>query len=232
MFASVWLLPLSIGLVAAVIFFLQPRLLLAAATALVPGVAYFATTEDPIIALTIDDGPDAIATAKILEVLKEYGARATFFVISGRIEGNEPLLRKMLEDGHELGNHLTEDRPSIQLSPREFERDVLEAHAALSQFARPRWLRPGGGWHDRKMVEVARKYGYRVALGSIFPYDTHIPSSWFAARHILFNARPGAVIVLHDSGSRGKRTAITLERILPELYCRGYRVVALSELFA
>jgi peptidoglycan-N-acetylglucosamine deacetylase len=81
------------------------------------------------------------------------------------------------------------------------------------------------------MLEIAYRHGYRVALGSIFPLDTHIHSPWFASKHILFNARPGSMIILHDCGFRGQRTAKTLEIILPALYKKEYSVVTLSELF-
>jgi peptidoglycan/xylan/chitin deacetylase (PgdA/CDA1 family) len=76
---------------------------------------------------------------------------------------------------------------------------------------------------------MSRK-GYECALGSVYPYDATIPSSAFAARYILRNVRPGAVIVLHDGGARGRRSARTLRTVLPALSSRGYRVVALSEL--
>lgn len=220
------------GLVLVSVLLLQPRWLLSIATVIVPGVVYFAKTNKPIIALTIDDGPDAATTPKILEILRHHEARATFFVISSRIKGNELLIQEMVDYGHELGNHLTEDKPSIKLSPQEFEVELLKAHTVLSKFAKPRWLRPASGWHNTTMVKIARKHGYQVALGSIFPFDTHISSSWFTEKHILFNVYPGAIVVLHDHGLWGERTASTLERILPELYRRGYRVVTLSELFA
>lgn len=220
------------GLVLVSVLWLQPRWLFSIATLIVPGVIYFAKTDKPIIALTIDDGPDAETTPKILEILRHHEARATFFVISSRIEGNELLIQEMVDYRHELGNHMTEDKPSFKLLPQEFEVEFLKADTILSKFAKPRWLRPAAGWPRNSMVKTAHKYYYQVALGSIFPFDTLIPSSWFAQKHILFNVRPGAIVVLHDHGLWGKRTASTLERILPELYRRGYRVVTLSELFA
>jgi peptidoglycan-N-acetylglucosamine deacetylase len=107
---------------------------------------------------------------------------------------------------------------------------LLEADAILSPFGSLRWLRPGGGWYNSTIIATARKHDYRVALGSIFPYDTNIASADFAAQFILSNARPGEIVVLHDYGERGDRTAATLEAILPELQRRGYRIVTLSEL--
>jgi peptidoglycan/xylan/chitin deacetylase (PgdA/CDA1 family) len=147
------------------------------------------------------------------------------------VEGNESILAKMVAEKNELGNHLTEDKPSIKLSPQEFEARLLEAHAVISKFTEPLWMRPASGFYNNTMLETSRKHGYRVALGSPFPFDTHIHSSRFAAWYILFNVRPGSIIVLHDCGSIGQRTARTLERILPVLDRRGYSVVTLSELF-
>jgi peptidoglycan/xylan/chitin deacetylase (PgdA/CDA1 family) len=214
------------------ILFFQPRWILSLIASIVPGAVYFTKTDKPIIALTIDDGPDAVATPKILEILQRYQARATFFVISDRVKGNESVIREIVNQGHELGNHLTEDKPSIQLSPKEFETELLEADRIIAKFAKPCWLRPGGGWYNTTIVKTARQHGYRVALGSIFPFDTHIPSSWFASTQILCNAHPGSIIILHDSGLWGERTALTLSRALPKLSQKGYQVVTLSELYA
>lgn len=70
------------------------------------------------------------------------------------------------------------------------------------------------------------------ALGSIYPYDAHLPLVPLAAAHILANVRPGAVIVLHEGGARGRRTVEVLRHVLPVLHARGYRVATLSELEA
>ena len=183
-----------------------------------------------MIALTIDDGPDTATTSEILALLSRYQARATFFVIGERVAGNEALVQQMLVEGHELGNHLCEDRPSIRLSPRAFADDLQRAEAILAPFAKPRWLRPASGWYSPTMVRVAADQGYRVALGSLFPFDTHIASARFAAAYLAMHAYPGAIIVLHDSGAWGQRTLATLARLLPVLQAQGYRLVTLSEL--
>lgn len=219
-----------IVLAAILVLFLQPRWLFSTITSIAPGVIYFSETNKPVIALTIDDGPDATTTSKILEILQRNAAQATFFVVSSRVKGNEPLIAKIVAKKNELGNHLTEDKPSIKLLPQEFEANLLEAHTVISKFTNPHWMRPASGWYNNTMLETARKYGYRVALGSLFPFDTHIHSSWFAAQHILLNVRPGSIIILHDCGSRGRRTAETLEMILPKLCSKGYSVVTLTEL--
>ncbi len=195
-----------------------------------PEVLYYTDTEEPLVALTIDDAPHPALTPAILDTLAEHGARATFFVLGERVSGNEWILSRLSEEGHELGNHLMADVPSIRLSAEQFEQELLQTHRFLSPFGPVRWFRPGSGWFSQRMIGQLQRHGYRCALGSAYAYDCHIPSAWYASRHILLNTRPGSVIILHDGCESRWRTVATLEYVLPELGRRGYRVVTLSEL--
>jgi len=221
---------LTLILIAGGIAVLQPDWVIEILAKRSPEVVYCAETEEPVVALTIDDGPDSVATPKILDVLKQYSARATFFLITDHIPGNEEIVIRTVKEGHELANHLTTDDPSILLDVSEFEGQLLEAHDVLSEFADVRWFRPGSGWYNADMLSVLHKHNYQCALGSVYPFDSQIPSSWFAAQYVLSNVQPGSIIVLHDYGARGERTVTALTAILPELDRRGFRVVTLSEL--
>lgn len=216
----------------------QPRWAFRLAAYAVPGALYavdLPAGSVPVVALTIDDGPSP-ATADILSVLARYDARATFFNISGHLPGNEAAVSSAIAAGHELGNHFTADEPSIRLSPDDFEADLLAAEQAWQPFLKKsvnaplRWLRPGMGFYNASMVRTAQKHGYQLALGNVFPYDTHVPSSRFASVFILNTVQPGDIIVLHDGGDRAPRTLATLNKILPALKARGYKVTTLSEL--
>lgn len=210
----------------------QPVWLVDRLAAAFPGCLYRVHTRERVVALTLDDGPDGVTTPLILAELGRHGAGATFFLIGERIRRHERLVRRIVEEGHELGNHLMRDRPSILLDVEELRRELNESHALLELYGSVRWARPGSGWYSGETIAAISRQGYRCALGSVYPYDATIPSSAFASRHILRNVRPGAVIVLHDGGARGRRTARTLRTVLPELRRRGYRVVTLSGLVA
>jgi peptidoglycan/xylan/chitin deacetylase (PgdA/CDA1 family) len=82
------------------------------------------------------------------------------------------------------------------------------------------------------MVSDAAERGYRVVLGSVYPFDAQLAFPGFLAWYVLRNVRPGAILVLHDGAERGGRTAEVLEKVLPVLRERGYRVVTVSELLA
>ncbi len=197
-----------------------------------PGCLYQVPTQQRLVALTLDDGPDPVSTPLILAELRRHEARATFFLITTRVRGQEALMRSLVAERHELGNHFTRDRPSIRLDRHAFEADLVRADQELSSWKRTTWARPGSGWYSQAMIEVMRRHGYRCALGSVYPLDATIPSVAWAAHYILRNVKPGAVVVLHDGGRRGLRTVRILARVLPELRRRGYRVVSLSELAA
>ena len=214
------------------VFLFRPHWIVATLARRSPQVVYFVETQERAVALTIDDGPDPVTTARILDLLRRHGAHATFFLIAGRVPGNEEVVARMVAEGHEIANHMMADRPSILLSPAEFERELMEAHRILSPFGPVRWFRPGSGWYNDAMLSVLREHGYRCALGSVYPFDPQIPSAWFATRYVLWNVHPGDVIVLHDRGGRGERTIAALTGILTELGRRGFRVVTLSELVA
>ncbi|MDP9381256.1 MAG: chitin deacetylase family protein [Chloroflexota bacterium] len=222
---------LTVGLCAlAVGVLIRPRPVIRWLARRYPDVLFYTDAEEPLVALTIDDAPHPTLTPAILDVLAEHGARATFFVIGERVPGNERILSRIVEEGHELGNHLMADSPSVRLSAEEFERQLLCTHNLLSPFGSVRWFRPGSGWYSRRMIEQLGGHGYRCALGSAYAYDCHIRSAWYVSRHILLNTRPGSVIILHDGCEGRWRTVTVLQRVLPELQRRGYRVVTLSEL--
>ena len=209
--------------------FPPPWLISILSSRICPDAVYFGKTNKRIITLTIDDSPDVNTTSKILDVLNKYQITATFFPISNNIQGQEKIIQIMVSEGHEIGNHLTKDEPSINLG-KNFATELQKADKVLSDFTTINWLRPGGGWCNPEMVEIAQENNYKIALGSVWSYDTHINSAEFASWFILKNTRPGSIIVLHDIGDRGIRTIATLETIIPSLQAKGYQFVTLSEL--
>jgi peptidoglycan/xylan/chitin deacetylase (PgdA/CDA1 family) len=232
---SVRLLIIAISIVLVFIFigillFLEPEWVVARLRKRSPEVLYSIDTQQLVVALTIDDGPDPSETPKILDILKENDAKATFFLITSRVSGNEAILQRVVDEGHELANHLFYDQPSIRLSDEQFAIQLREAGNILSEYSEIRWFRPGSGWYNDEMLDIVEKNGYRCALGSVYPFDPQIGSAWFIRKYVLWKTQPGAVIVLHDYAARGARTAEALKTILPELKDRGYRVVTLSEL--
>ena len=175
---------------------------------------FYIETARLVVALTIDDGPDPMTTPAILDVLARYRARGTFFLISGNIPGNEALVRCLLAEGHEIGNHMTRDEPSIDLPPDRFRTELTKAHQALSAYGPVRWFRPGGGRSTAAMRSAARQLGYRTALGEVYPFDPHIPSGSILPRWSGPAQLSCCMIVARGVSARPRLSVISCRRLL------------------
>ncbi len=179
-----------------------------------------------VLALTFDDGPDPVLTPRVLDLLQKYKAKATFFVVGQKAERNPGLVKRMVEEGHEVANHsythpdLTRLQPAGILAELQKASDAIQAATGKS----PAWFRPPGGDFDDRLVEAANRSGLRLALWTnIGPQGIAPP---LLARRTLSAAREGAILMLHDTETA---TIEALNEILPKLTA-GYRLVTLSEM--
>lgn len=180
-----------------------------------------------IVALTLDDAPST-ETAKILDILKTYGAKATFFIIGGQVAAHPDILQRIHDEGHEVGNHAWADEPSINLPLPELKRQIQEVEALLPPNKdSAKYFRPGSGLFNKKMVDLAMALDYRVVLGSIFPFDPQIHSATINSRHVLSMVRPGGIIIMHD---RRSYSAQQVEFVLKGLAAKEWKVGSLGGL--
>ncbi len=198
-----------------------------------PEAIFYIETDEPLVALTIDDAPNPDTTPQILDTLKKYQAHATFFIITDNLKGNEEIVLRMLAEGHEIGNHMPLDEPSADLPFPEFVVKFNLADSLLRQFAPVRWFRPGSAYYSKEMARFIKNdpRGYRLVLGSVYPLDAQIPFSSWASHYVDWSTRPGDIIVLHDGKKRGRRTLHTLSNVLPDMRKEGLRVVTLTTLY-
>jgi peptidoglycan/xylan/chitin deacetylase (PgdA/CDA1 family) len=180
-----------------------------------------------VAALTLDDAPSS-ETTRMLDLLKTYGAKATFFIIGGQTDSYPGLVQRMHDEGHETGNHAWFDEPSIKLPLSELERQIKEVDALLPQNSNSvKYFRPGSGFWNGKMLERVKSLGYRVVLGCIYPHDPQIHSAKVNSAHVLSMVRPGGVIIMHD---RRPYSADQLELVLKGLTAEGWKILSLGGL--
>jgi peptidoglycan/xylan/chitin deacetylase (PgdA/CDA1 family) len=180
-----------------------------------------------VVALTLDDAPTG-ETAKILDLLKLYGAKATFFVIGSQVASHPDILQRIHGEGHEIGNHAWKDEPSISLPLTELERQIKEVEALLpANDSGSKYFRPGSGFFSKKLIQRAKSLGYRVVLGSIYPHDPQIHNAKINAKHVLSMVKPGGIIIMHD---RRSYSAEQLELVLKGLVAKEWKVESLGGL--
>ncbi|MBR4962121.1 MAG: polysaccharide deacetylase family protein [Clostridia bacterium] len=191
-----------------------------------------AAGEGKKIALTFDDGPHPVYTKEILEILEEYGIRATFFVIGVNAERWPELVREELAAGHEIGNH-TYAHANLQKETYETVRgEILNAEEILTDCTarRPHLLRPPGGLYCDAVGKAAEELDYTVILWSVDPRDWAHTAVEEIVENVLTNTDSGDILLFHDYVSGQSPTPEALRRILPVLIERGYEFVTVSEL--
>ncbi len=191
--------------------------------------------ESKKIAITFDDGPHPVYTPEILEILAEYGVRATFFVVGENAEWYPELVRKELAAGHEIGNHTYSHANLRKSGYNTVLAEILDMENAVYENAEYRChlLRPPGGLYGDPVCHAAEMLDYTVILWSIDTRDwAHTPRKTIVDT-VLNQVKSGDIILFHDYiGGGDSPTPDALRRILPELISRGYRFVTVSELLA
>ena len=191
--------------------------------------------ESKKIAITFDDGPHPVYTPEILEILAEYGVRATFFVVGENAEWYPELVRKELAAGHELGTHTYRHANLRKSGYNPVLSEILDMENAVYENAEYRChlLRPPGGLYGDPVCHAAEMLDYTVILWSIDTRDwAHTPRKTIVDT-VLDQVKSGDIILFHDYiGGGDSPTPDALRRILPELISRGYRFVTVSELLA
>jgi peptidoglycan-N-acetylglucosamine deacetylase len=189
-------------------------------------------TEEKIVALTFDDGPHPKYTKDILDLLDQYDAKATFFVVGEHAEKNPDIVFRMYEEGHELANH-TYTHPFNGRVPQLMEEikqtnDVIFSITGYS----PVLFRPVEGQYTDALIEAVTKEGFKVVMWS-WHQDTEDwkdPGVKKIVKNVLKDTKQGDVILFHDGGGNRQQTVQALAEILPELQKEGYEFVTISEL--
>lgn len=189
-------------------------------------------TDEKVIALTFDDGPHPTYTPQVLDLLKKYDAKATFFVIGERAEKYPEVVSRIGEENHEIANH-TYTHP-LSISPAKLKEELKKTNDIIHDITgtSPIFYRPVGGQYNDKIINTAINEGYKVIMWS-WHQDTEdwkTPGVKKIVKKVLSGVQPGNIVLFHDSGGDRSQTIQALEEILPELQQQGYKFVTVSEL--
>ena len=176
------------------------------------------------VALTFDDDPRRGTTERLLDGLKERGAKATFFLIGQQIEDNAALVARMAEEGHQIGNHTWSHQRLDGILPDEAAQEVARTEAALEALlgGGEYWLRPPYG-----QVAEGVELGVPMVKWCVDPRDWESRDAEKVTRAILDCVEPNSIILLHDIYSTSVDAAL---RVVDRLQEEGYWFVTVEEL--
>ncbi len=186
---------------------------------------------DKYIYLTFDCGYEAGYTEKILEVLKQNNVKATFFITGHYLNTSADLVKRMIDEGHIVGNHTADHICMPESTENEIKADVMELHTALyDKFGyEMKYLRPPKGEYSEKSVAYTNTLGYTTVMWS-FAYDDWDENKQgreaYGKKKILENVHNGEVMLLH---STSKDNSNILDDCIKEIKSMGYEFKSLDE---
>ena len=197
--------------------------------------AYYAKdTEEKILYLTFDAGYENGHTEAILDALKKHNAPATFFVVGTYLEGNPDLVKRMLEEGHTVGNHTYHHKDMSQLSDvsafSEELTSVEELYKEITGEEMTKFYHPPQGKYSESNLKMAKDLGYKTffwSLAYVDWYENDQPTKEEAFDKLLTRIHPGAIVLLHSTSATN---AEILDELLTKWEEMGYTFHALSEL--
>lgn len=189
---------------------------------LVPGATWSVDTQEPMIYLSFDDGPHPDITPKVLDILNQYHARASFFCVGANVQRFPDVYRKIIDAGHAVGNHTYHHLNGWRTKDKKYMDDIaLAAKYIDSRLFRPPYGRLG--LFQRKLL-AKPAYDMKVVMWSVLSGDfdpTISPEQ--CLDHVLLNTGSGDIVVFHDSEKAANRMLFALPRVLEYFSEKGFR---------
>jgi len=191
-------------------------------------------TENKIVALTFDDGPNPPYTEQILSILKTHNVKATFFVLGARLKEHPNLASKIVQEGHELANHSFSHKYLLFRPPHVIKHQVLQTDEALRRITPnpPPFFRPPFGKKFIILPWLLRKMGKTTVMCDVEASRAEMTfrDSLQIRNEVLQRVKPGSIIMLHDGGGDKSPTVKALGMILKELKKRCYTITSVTGL--
>lgn len=181
------------------------------------------------IALTFDDGPHEM-TLKVLELLQQYNAKATFFCVGNQIEKHPDIFKKILSDGHEVGNHTYSHSKSFGFfSAQKVTEEIQQTDTLITQFTNKKnhLFRPPFGVTNPNVAKAISNLKHHVIGWDIRSLDTVITDETVVLNRIKKRIHPGGIVLLHDTSLK---TVNVLEQLLLFLQSEKYELVTVTNL--
>ncbi|NHN35649.1 polysaccharide deacetylase family protein [Paenibacillus agricola] len=199
-------------------------------------VVWNVTTDKKLIAITFDDGPNPVYTPQILDLLNEYQAKATFFVLGKRVQMYPSIAIREVNEGHEIANHTFDHHYLKNVSPEKLIEEIRQTQEIIFDITEqmPHVFRPPGGFYNDALLQLTGEDQLTVVMWSWYQdtKDWKKPGVDQIVNTVLSNVHNGDIILFHDLQGDCSQTVAALQQILPELKGQGYQFVTVTDLIA
>ncbi|MCG0276335.1 MAG: polysaccharide deacetylase family protein [Thermosediminibacteraceae bacterium] len=190
---------------------------------------YRVQTDEKKIAISFDAAWGSDKTPKLLEILRKYNVKTTFFLVKMWMEKNPDMTKLIAQEGHEIGNHSATHPRMGSLSKQQIIEEIKSTHEKIKELTGQecKVFRPPFGDYSNTLIETANELGYYVIQWDVDSLDWKDLSASAIYNRVIKQVKPGSIVLFHNNG---KYTAEALEPILRELKNRGFEIVPVSEL--
>lgn len=193
------------------------------------------TREQKVVALSFDDGPHPKYTIEILDILKEYDIKATFFVLGIHAEKYPEIIKRQVEEGHEIGNHSYSHIDMRRATKKQILEEFKKTQEIIYSVAniRPKVFRPPYGNYNKEVIEIVSSDDIPIVLWTFYQdsKDWSNPGVDSIIETTLSKVQNGDIILFHDYVYKNEsHTVEALKTIIPKLIEEGYKFVTISEL--
>ncbi|RXZ81572.1 polysaccharide deacetylase family protein [Paenibacillaceae bacterium] len=167
------------------------------------------------VALTFDDAPDGVFTPKVLDILKKEGVKATFFVVGNRVEAHPDMMKRIIDEGHVVGNH-SYNHPNLpKLSDADFRKQITRTDELIRQYTgfTPSYVRPPYGNINEQQLRWLASQHRKVINWNVDSLDWKGLSASEVETNILANVKPGSIVLQHSGGGVGEDLMGTVEAL-------------------
>jgi len=188
--------------------------------------------DGPYIAMTFDDGPSAVLTPRLLDILKQRNIKVTFFVLGQLVKEHPEIVQRAVAEGHEIANHSWDHKALNKLPEGGLKHELTDTSEEITRATgKPVTLMrpPYGATNPRLSRAIEKEYGMKVILWSVDPFDWKRPGPQVVSQRILSGTKPGAIILSHDIHPG---TIEAMPATLDALQAKGYKFVTVTELLA
>lgn len=192
-------------------------------------------SQEKNIALTFDDGPDERFTPQVLDVLKAHGVKATFFLLGKKAEAHPAIVKRIIQEGHVIGNHSYRHPLFTKITVTQFAEEVEQTEEVLNRLTgyRPKLLRPPYGEIDEEQLQWAHSHGYMIVNWNVDSLDWKNLGEQQVSGNILGHTKAGAIVLQHSAGGNSQDlsgTVKALPAVIARLREQGYGLVTVPEL--
>lgn len=203
---------------------------------LYPSLFWKIPTDKKILYLTFDDGPVPEITPWVLSLLKDFDSKATFFCIGENVQKNPKIFRRIMAEGHSIGNHTNNHLNGWKTTSEEYISNTLIAENAITGYkkknSQPKLFRPPYGRISPKQVKILQKRGFKIVMWDVLSGDFDMGvNNNTCYNNVIHHTGPGSIIVFHDSQKAFPNLKETLPRVMEFFKQKGYSFESLDVFF-